>query len=75
LDLFHDYANNVALYPKLHEYSRAPPICRPSCWTRTPAATFVIIDEVEMDNWGVNRENVTTLRQRQAQERAAAKPL
>jgi 4-oxalocrotonate tautomerase len=33
---------------------------------KNPATTFVIIDEVEMDNWGVNRENVTTLRKRQA---------
>jgi 4-oxalocrotonate tautomerase len=31
---------------------------------KNPATTFVIIDEVEMDNWGVNRQNVTTLRQR-----------
>jgi 4-oxalocrotonate tautomerase len=33
---------------------------------KDPATTFVIIDEVETDNWGVNRENVTTLRARQA---------
>jgi 4-oxalocrotonate tautomerase len=33
---------------------------------KNPATTFVIIDEVETDNWGVNRENVTTLRKRQA---------
>lgn len=32
---------------------------------KNPATTFVIIDEVEMDNWGVNRESVTALRQRQ----------
>ncbi|MGV7207811.1 tautomerase family protein [Oxalobacteraceae bacterium A2-2] len=31
---------------------------------KNPATTFVIIDEVEMDNWGVNRESVTTLRKR-----------
>lgn len=33
---------------------------------KDPAATFVIIDEVDTDNWGLNRENVTTLRQRAA---------
>ena len=32
---------------------------------KNPATTFVIIDEVETDNWGVNRENVTTRRQRE----------
>jgi 4-oxalocrotonate tautomerase len=31
---------------------------------KDPATTFVIIDEVETDNWGVNRENVTTMRSR-----------
>jgi 4-oxalocrotonate tautomerase len=40
---------------------------------KNPATTFVIIDEVEMDSWGVNRENVITLRKREAAERAAAK--
>lgn len=34
---------------------------------KNPATTFVIIDEVEMDNWGVNRQNVTTLRRQAAQ--------
>lgn len=33
---------------------------------KNPATTFVIIDEVEMDNWGVNRQNVTTLRRAEA---------
>ena len=33
---------------------------------KNPATTFVIIDEVETDNWGLNRENVTTLRAREA---------
>ena len=33
---------------------------------KNPATTFVIIDEVETDNWGVNRENVTTRRRREA---------
>lgn len=36
---------------------------------KDPATTFVIIDEVEKDNWGVNRENVTTLRARQAAQK------
>ncbi|NML59856.1 4-oxalocrotonate tautomerase family protein [Massilia sp. RP-1-19] len=33
---------------------------------KDPATTFVIIDEVETDNWGVNRENTTTRRKRAA---------
>lgn len=33
---------------------------------KDPATTFVIIDEVETDNWGLNRENITTLRKRAA---------
>ena len=37
---------------------------------KNPATTFVIIDEVETDNWGVNRENITSRRKR---EKAAAK--
>ena len=40
---------------------------------KNPATTFVIIDEVEMDSWGVNRENVVTMRAREAADRAAAK--
>ena len=31
---------------------------------KDPATTFVIIDEVDTDNWGLNRENITTLRKR-----------
>lgn len=31
---------------------------------KEPATTFVIIDEVETDNWGLNRENITTRRRR-----------
>jgi 4-oxalocrotonate tautomerase len=38
---------------------------------KNPATTFVIIDEVETDNWGVAGENVTTLRQREAAARHA----
>jgi 4-oxalocrotonate tautomerase len=33
---------------------------------KDPATTFVIIDEVDTDNWGLNRENITTRRQREA---------
>ena len=33
---------------------------------KNPATTFVIIDEVETDNWGIGGHNVTTLRQRAA---------
>lgn len=33
---------------------------------KDPATTFVIIDEVETDNWGLNRENITTRRRREA---------
>ncbi|MCC8422282.1 2-hydroxymuconate tautomerase family protein [Photorhabdus thracensis] len=29
---------------------------------KNPATTFVIIDEVETDNWGVDGKNVTELR-------------
>jgi 4-oxalocrotonate tautomerase len=32
---------------------------------KDPATTFVIIDEVETDNWGVHRENVTTRRRKE----------
>ena len=32
---------------------------------KDPATTFVIIDEVATDNWGVNRENITSQRRRQ----------
>lgn len=38
---------------------------------KNPATTFVIIDEVDTDNWGVNRENITTVRKREADKKAA----
>lgn len=39
---------------------------------KNPATTFVIIDEVETDNWGIGYENVTSLRaQAAAQARKA----
>ncbi|WP_136414228.1 4-oxalocrotonate tautomerase family protein [Herbaspirillum sp. ST 5-3] len=33
---------------------------------KDPAATFVVIEEVDTDNWGVAGETVTALRTRQA---------
>jgi 4-oxalocrotonate tautomerase len=39
---------------------------------KDPLGTFVVIDEVETDNWGWNRENITTLRKRQADEKVKA---
>ncbi|MES2017761.1 MAG: 4-oxalocrotonate tautomerase family protein [Pseudomonadota bacterium] len=33
---------------------------------KNPATTFVIIDEVDTDNWGLNGESVTTRRRREA---------
>lgn len=40
---------------------------------KDPATTFVIIDEVDTDSWGVNRENVTTRRQREKAAKAATR--
>lgn len=37
---------------------------------KDPATTFVIIGEVETDNWGVAGRTVTELRQEQAKVRA-----
>jgi len=31
---------------------------------KNPATTFVVIDEVDMDNWGIAGEQVTHIRQR-----------
>ena len=33
---------------------------------KDPATTFVVIDEVETDNWGVAGEYVSAIRQRQS---------
>lgn len=41
---------------------------------KNPATTFVIIDEVETDNWGLNRENITTLRKRDADAKNKGDP-
>jgi 4-oxalocrotonate tautomerase len=40
---------------------------------KNPATTFVIIDEVDTDNWGLDRENITTRRQREAGKSGGAK--
>ncbi|OBP16253.1 4-oxalocrotonate tautomerase [Rheinheimera sp. SA_1] len=37
---------------------------------KDPATTFVIIDEVNTDNWGLNGENVTSRRRREAAGKA-----
>jgi 4-oxalocrotonate tautomerase len=34
---------------------------------KNPATTFVVIDEVETDNWGIGGESVTTRRNREKQ--------
>ncbi len=34
---------------------------------KDPATTFVIIDEVDTDNWGVGYENITIRRQKEKQ--------
>ncbi|HEY0064083.1 MAG TPA: 4-oxalocrotonate tautomerase family protein [Telluria sp.] len=39
---------------------------------KDPATTFVIIDEVATDNWGLNRENITTRRKREAARSGSA---
>ena len=38
---------------------------------KNPATTFVIIDEVETDNWGIGGESVTALRALAAKQKAA----
>lgn len=40
---------------------------------KDPALTFVLIDEVETDNWGVAGRSVSTLRRQQAASRAPAR--
>jgi 4-oxalocrotonate tautomerase len=39
---------------------------------KNPAATFVLIEEVDTDNWGFAGETVTALRQREARQREGA---
>ncbi|PTQ89832.1 tautomerase family protein [Agitococcus lubricus] len=33
---------------------------------KNPATTFVVIDEVDLDNWGIAGQSVTQLRQQQS---------
>lgn len=40
---------------------------------KNPATTFVIIDEVDTDNWGVAGQPVTLLRREAAAQEAAAR--
>ncbi len=40
---------------------------------KDPATTFVVIDEVSTDNWGVAGELVSDLRKRQAEKRTSKK--
>ncbi len=41
---------------------------------KDPATTFVIIDEVDTDNWGVAGQSVTLLRQQEATSKTSARP-
>ena len=41
---------------------------------KNPSTTFVIIDEVETDNWGVAGQSVTVLRNREAGATVIARP-
>ena len=36
---------------------------------KNPQTTFVLIEEVDTDNWGIGGESVTVRRQREQQER------
>lgn len=38
---------------------------------KNPATTFVVIEEVDTDHWGIGGETVTTLRRRAAERDAA----
>ncbi len=40
---------------------------------KNPATTFVVIDEVETDNWGIAGETVTMLRQNETEITVAKK--
>ncbi|MGB4116089.1 MAG: 4-oxalocrotonate tautomerase family protein [Polaromonas sp.] len=41
---------------------------------KNPATTFVVIDEVDTDNWGVAGQSVTLMRQTQRAANTAALP-
>lgn len=38
---------------------------------RNPATTFVVIEEVDTDDWGIGGETVTTLRRRAREQKAS----
>ena len=38
---------------------------------KNPATTFVVIEEVDTDNWGIGGETVTTLRRRAREQDAS----
>lgn len=38
---------------------------------KNPATTFVVIEEVDTDHWGIGGETVTTLRRRAREQEAA----
>jgi 4-oxalocrotonate tautomerase len=40
---------------------------------KNPATTFVVIDEVDTDNWGIGGETVTVLRRRASVPRQGAR--
>jgi 4-oxalocrotonate tautomerase len=42
---------------------------------KNPATTFVIIDEVDTDNWGIAGQTVTALRRQEAAAKAVARPV
>ena len=42
---------------------------------KNPATTFVIIDEVETDNWGIGGQAVTAIRQAQAVSTTSVQPV
>ena len=42
---------------------------------KNPATTFVVIEEVDTDNWGVAGQSVTLMRQAQAKAKAVAVPV
>lgn len=38
---------------------------------KNPATTFVVIEEVDTDDWGIGGETVTTLRRRAREQKAS----
>lgn len=54
---------NVSAEQKLRLISGVTELLR-EVLNKNPATTFVVIDEVDTDNWGIAGESVTTRRQR-----------